>query len=58
MLAHIKLKISTEKKIIGSFYETELLLSKLQMSYYPQPDSHNSDKAKLVTELPNYSIKK
>ena len=30
----------TGKKIIGSFYEKELLLWELQMTYYPQPDSH------------------
>ena len=35
-----KIKNFNRKKIIGSFYEKELLLWELQMTYYPQPDSH------------------
>ena len=34
------------EKIIWSFYEKELLLSKLWMSYYPEPDSHIREKSK------------
>ena len=30
--------------IIGSFYEKEFLLSKLKMSYYPEPSSYIGDK--------------
>ena len=28
------------------------------MSYYPEPDSHIRDKAKVVLESPNYATKK
>ena len=28
------------------------------MSYCPEPDSHITDKVKVVIELPNYEIKK
>ena len=41
------------EKIIGGFYEKELLLSVLQMNYYPEPDSHIRDKVKVVLDLPN-----
>ena len=46
------------EKIIGSFYKTELLLSKLQMSYYPEKDNHDRDKVKIVLDLSNYVTKK
>ena len=36
----------------------ELLLSKLHMIYYPEPDSHIRDKVKVVLELSNYATKK
>ena len=45
-----------EEKIIGSFYETELLLSKFQISYYSEPDSHIRDI--VVLDLSNYTAKK
>ena len=35
-----KIKDLNGEKIIGSFYEKELLLSILEMSYYPEPDNH------------------
>ena len=35
-----------------------MLLSKLQMSYYPEPDSHIRDKVKAVLDLSNYATKK
>ena len=47
-----------EKKIIGSFYEKELLLSTLQMSYYPELDGHIRDKLKVLLDLSNYATKK
>ena len=28
------------------------------MNYYPEPDSHITDKVKVVLELPNYATKK
>ena len=34
----MKLKDLNREKIIGSFYEKELPLSKLLMSYYPEPE--------------------
>ena len=46
------------EKIIGSFYEKELLLNKLWMSYYPEPDNHIGDKVKVVLVLSNYATKK
>ena len=38
------------EKIIGSFSEEELLLSKLWISYYSQPDSDIRDKFKVVSD--------
>ena len=46
------------EKIIGGFYEKELLLSVLQMNYYPEPDSHIRDKVKVVLDLSNYATKR
>ena len=34
------------------------MLSKLQISYYPEPDSHIRNKVKLVLDLSNYALKK
>ena len=45
------------EKIIEIFYEIKLLLSKLQMSYYPKPDTHITDKVKVVLDLSNYGTK-
>ena len=53
-----KLKRLNGGKIIGSLYEKELLLSKLEMSYYPQPESNIRDKVKVVLDLSNYANKK
>ena len=36
----------------------DLLLSKLQISYYPEPDSHIRTKVKLEPDLSNYAVKK
>ena len=33
------------------------MLSKLQTSQYPEPDSHVSNKIKAVLDLPNYDTK-
>ena len=52
-----KIKDLHGEKIIGSFYEKELLLSILQRSYYPDPDWHR-DKVKVVLELSNYATTK
>ena len=46
------------EKIARNFYEKELLLSKLQMSYYPGPDNHIRDKVKILLDLSNYATKK
>ena len=43
-----KLKDLNREKMIGSFYEKELLLSILKISYYPELDSHIRDKVKVV----------
>ena len=53
-----KFKYLREEKIIESFYEKELLLTISWMSYYPQPNSHNRDKIKIVLNLSNYIYKK
>ena len=46
------------EKIIGSFYEKELSLSILQMSYYPEPDNHTRGKLKVELDLSNYATKR
>ena len=53
-----KIKDLNGKRILGSFYVNKLLLSKLQMSYYPEPDIHAINKVKLVLVLSNYATKK
>ena len=53
-----KIKDLNGEKMIGSFYEKELLLSILLMSYYPQPDSHIRDKVKVLLDLSNYATKR
>ena len=35
-----RIKNLNGEKIIGNFYEKEVLLNKLYLSYYPEPDSH------------------
>ena len=57
-LAKVTLKTDQVKYKLGSFYEKKLLLSKLYMIYYPEPDSHIRDKVKLVLDLQNYATKK
>ena len=53
-----KIKDLNEEKIIGSFYEKELLLSKLKVSYYPETESHIRYKVKIVLKCSNYATKK
>ena len=53
-----KIKYLNGEKIINSLYKKELLLSNLQMSYYPEPDIHIIDKVKVVFDLLNYRTKK
>ena len=53
-----KIKDLHGKKIKGIFYEKKLLLSKLKMIQYSQPDSYIRDKVKIVLELTNYATKK
>ena len=50
--------LNIETIIIESFYEKELMSSKLWMSYYPEPDSHIKDKVQSVLDLTNYAPKK
>ena len=54
----IKIKDLNGEKIIGSFYEKELLLGILQISYFPESDGHVRDKVKVVLVLSNYITKK
>ena len=37
---------SNKEKIIGSLYEKNLVLSKLKISYYSEPDGQVRDKSK------------
>ena len=53
-----KLKDLNGEKIIRSFYEKELLLSILWMSYYPEPDIHIRNEVKVVLDFLNYATKK
>ena len=48
-----KIKDLNGEKIILSFCKKEVLLRKLQMSYYPEPDSHIRDKVKVAFEFSN-----
>ena len=43
-----KMKDLNGEKVIGSFYEKELLMSKLKISYYPGPSNLIRDKVKVV----------
>ena len=52
-----KIKDLNVEKVIGSFYEKKLLKNALQMSYYLEPDSHFTEKVKVVLELSNYATK-
>ena len=53
-----KIKDLNEEKIIGSFYEKELLLSKLKVSYYPETESQIRHKVKIVLKCSEYATKK
>ena len=53
-----KIRHLNGETIIGSFYEKELLLSILQMRYYPEPDSHITDNVKVVLDLWNHATRK
>ena len=48
-----KAKDSNKRKN-NDYYEKEFLLSKLKMSFYPEPDSNLRDKFKVVLDLSNY----
>ena len=50
ILVTYKVKDINREKIIGIFYEKELLMSKLQMSYYPERNSHIRDNVKVVLD--------
>ena len=52
-----KIKDLKGEKIVGSFYEKELL-SILAISYYPEPNNHIRDKVKVVLSMSNYATKK
>ena len=45
------------QKIIGSYYEKELLLRKLWVFYYPEPDSQINKNVKIKLDLSNYDSK-
>ena len=53
-----KIKYLNREKMIGGFYEKELLLSILLISYYPERGSHIRDKYKVVLDLSSYATKK
>ena len=56
ILGNIKYKDTNRGKIC-SFYEKELLLNKLYMHNYPEPDSHISNEVIVILDLTNYSTK-
>ena len=58
ILGNYKIKDLNGEKIIGSFYEKELLRSILKINYYPEPDSHIRDKVRVVLDLKSYATKK
>ena len=47
-----------KEKMIRRFYEKELMLRKISMSYYPQPDSNVRNKIKLELDLYKIATKK
>ena len=53
-----KIKDLNRENIGRSFYEKKLLLKKLMISHYPEPNSHIRDEVKVVLDLLNYTIKK
>ena len=53
-----KIKDLNGETIIGSFCENELLLSKLLMSCYLEPENHIRDKVKVKLDFPNWATKK
>ena len=53
-----KIKDWNAKTVIGSFYEKEFVLSKLWMSYYPEPENHIRHKGNIVLDISNYVTKK
>ena len=53
-----KIKDLKRDAIIGSFYKKVLLLSRLWISYYPEPASHIKNRFKLVLGLSNYPSEK
>ena len=53
-----KIKDLNGEKITGSFYENDLLLNKLLMSFYPESDCRFKDKVKALLNLSNYATKK
>ena len=59
-LWNYKIKDLNAETIIGNnngFYERELLLSILELSYYPEPENIR-DKVKVVLNFSNYGTKK
>ena len=53
-----KIKDLKRDAIIWSFYKKVLLLSRLWISYYPEPASHIKSRFKLVLGLSNYPSEK
>ena len=53
-----KIKDLKRDAIIGSFYKKVLLLSRLWISYYPEPASQIKNRFKLVLGLSNYPSEK
>ena len=44
--------------VMETFYEKYLLLSKLSIKYYPEPDTRIRNKIKVELDLSNYDTKK
>ena len=50
-LTPVRIKLKNGETAIGSFYEKELLLGKLKLIYYLEPNSHISYKSKVVLKF-------
>ena len=58
VIKFLNLKLAIESKYFLPKYFKQLLLSKLWMTYYSEPDSYIKNKTKGVLDLPNYDTEK
>ena len=58
VIKFLNLKLAIESKYFLQKYFKQLLLSKLWMNYYSEPDSYIKNKTKGVLDLSNYDTEK